>query len=178
FHPNGGSDDITPLRRAGNGFLNGLTNVLFGTEFSDLCYGYNAFWRDIIPLLQLPPVDATPSPGRMPWGDGFEIETVLNCRVATAGLRIAEVPSVERQRIFGETNLKTFTDGWRVLRTILAEWQRMVASRQVLSRGHLNRSGSSQASGTILALGDVLPDSQLDGPTLVLPGELTTGDAP
>jgi hypothetical protein len=34
------------------------------------------------------------------------------------------VPSVERQRIFGETNLRTFVDGTRVLRTLLAEHRR------------------------------------------------------
>jgi hypothetical protein len=60
----------------------------------------------------------------MLWGDGFEIETVLNCRVAAAGLKITEVPSVERLRIFGETNLRTFADGSRVLRTLLAEHRR------------------------------------------------------
>ena len=65
----------------------------------------------------------------MLWGDGFEIETVLNCRVAAAGLRITEVPSVERQRIFGRTNLRTFTDGTRVLRTLAAERRRAVRLR-------------------------------------------------
>ena len=62
----------------------------------------------------------------MLWGDGFEIETVLNCRVAAAGLKITEVPSVERQRIFGRTNLRTFADGTRVLRTLAAERRRAV----------------------------------------------------
>jgi hypothetical protein len=65
----------------------------------------------------------------MLWGDGFEIETVLNCRVAAAGLRITEVPSVERQRIFGRTNLRTFADGTRVLRTLAAERRRAVRRR-------------------------------------------------
>jgi glycosyltransferase involved in cell wall biosynthesis len=124
FHPAGGSEDITPLRRAGNLLLNLLTNVLFKTEFSDLCYGYNAFWRDIIPLMELPPgLDGEPGDSML-WGDGFEIETVLNCRVAAAGLSISEVPSVERPRIFGKTNLRTFADGFRVLRTIVTEWRR------------------------------------------------------
>lgn len=130
FHRDGGSDDITPIRRAGNAALNGLTNALFGTHFSDLCYGYNAFWRDIVPQLDLP---ATEDDGPMRWGDGFEIETVLNCRVAAAGLKIAEVPSTERSRIFGETNLRTFIDGTRVLRTIIAEWRRY--KRQSRRRG-------------------------------------------
>jgi hypothetical protein len=60
----------------------------------------------------------------MVWGDGFEIETVLNCRVAAAGLTVTEVPSVERRRLHGVTKLRTFTDGTRVLRTLLAERRR------------------------------------------------------
>ncbi|WP_116204629.1 glycosyltransferase family 2 protein [Amycolatopsis circi] len=118
----GGSDDITILRRLGNSALNRLANTLYDTAFSDLCYGYNAFWRDMVPQLGLPATNAR-SAGKL-WGDGFEIETVLSCRVVAAGLKVVEVPSFERQRIFGETNLRTFSDGARVLRTIFAEYRR------------------------------------------------------
>ena len=124
FTPGGGSDDITLLRKSGNAGLNGVANALFGTSYTDLCYGYNAFWADLLPLLELPPIDAPAPAEGMMWGDGFEIETVLNCRVAAAGLKITEVPSIERQRVFGETNLRTFADGTRVLRTLLAEHRR------------------------------------------------------
>ncbi|MDQ2780916.1 MAG: glycosyltransferase family 2 protein, partial [Actinomycetota bacterium] len=55
------------------------------------------------------------------WGDGFEIETLINCRVAAGGLQIHEVPSVELERIHGESNLNTWRDGFRVLRTIFTE---------------------------------------------------------
>ncbi|HEY2764593.1 MAG TPA: glycosyltransferase family 2 protein [Pseudonocardiaceae bacterium] len=130
FHRNGGSDDITMLRKTGNAFLNSATNLLFGTRFSDLCYGYNAFWRDIVPLLNLPPADHVTTGDHVQWGDGFEIETLLNCRVATAGLSIIEVPSVERARIFGQTNLRTFADGTRVLRTIAVEWHHSAHRRK------------------------------------------------
>lgn len=50
----GGSHDLTLLRSMGNRGLNGLANVLMGTRYTDLCYGYNAFWRDILPALNLP----------------------------------------------------------------------------------------------------------------------------
>ena len=56
--------------------------------------------------------------GAAQWGDGFEIETLINCRVASGGLQIHEVPSIELERIHGESNLNTFRDGARVLRTI------------------------------------------------------------
>ncbi|MDN5915028.1 MAG: glycosyltransferase family 2 protein [Pseudonocardia sp.] len=125
FVRGGGSDDITLLRKGGNYGLNGVANALFGTRYTDLCYGYNAFWADILPLLGLPEVDIPPrADGTMHWGDGFEIETVLNCRVAAADLAITEVPSMERERMFGQTNLRTFADGTRVLRTLASERKR------------------------------------------------------
>jgi hypothetical protein len=129
FVPGGGSHDITGLRAAGNLGLNRLSNTLFSGGFTDLCYGYNAFWRDLVPRLALPPVFGRPA-ATMLWGDGFEIETVINCRIAALGLWITEVPSVERRRLHGETNLRTFTDGGRVLRTLVAEWQRVGRQRR------------------------------------------------
>lgn len=130
FAPGGGSDDITVIRRFGNAGLHLVANLAFGTRFSDLCYGYNAFWRDLLPILDLPSVDApAPANGSMLWGDGFEIETVLNCRMAAAGVKIAEVPSTELRRIHGESNLRTFADGSRVLRTIVAERRRIGTAR-------------------------------------------------
>jgi glycosyltransferase involved in cell wall biosynthesis len=106
----GGSEDITFLRNAGNRLLCWLVNRLYKTSYTDLCYGYNAFWRSSLPAI-------------MPDCRGFEVETLLNVRAAKAGLRVVEVPSVERPRIHGESNLRPMRDGWRVLRTILREWE-------------------------------------------------------
>ena len=104
----GGSADITLLRKTGNSFLSGTANALHGTHFTDLCYGYNAFWARCLPFISL---DVA----------GFEVETLINLRVANSGLRVVEVPSYEEERISGESNLKTFRDGFRVLKTILSE---------------------------------------------------------
>ena len=135
FVRGGGSDDITLLRKAGNAGLNGVANALFGTSYTDLCYGYNAFWADILPVLDLPDISLpAPPQGGMLWGDGFEIESVLNCRVAASGMTTTEVPSIERERIFGETNLRTFADGTRVLRTLAAEYRRAARKRAERSR--------------------------------------------
>jgi glycosyl transferase family 2 len=149
FVRGGGSDDITLLRKSGNAGLNGVANALFGTSYTDLCYGYNAFWADILPVLDLPPID-TPAPadGSMLWGDGFEIETVLNCRVAAAGLKITEVPSMERERIFGQTNLRTFADGTRVLRTLAAE-------RRRASRGRAERVQVEEQARALTPVGGI-----------------------
>jgi len=131
----GGSVDITRIRSYGNRFLNSIFNVFFQTKYSDLCYGYNAFWADLIPLLDLPD-HAAPAPanGSMLWGDGFEIETVINCRFAAAGVAITEVPSVEKMRIFGESNLRAVSDGLRVLKTLLTEWRRARSTRTLERR--------------------------------------------
>jgi hypothetical protein len=107
----GGSADITRLRNLGNSVLSGTANMLHGTEFTDLCYGYNAFWARCLPFISLD----------VP---GFEVETLINLRMACAGMKIVEVPSYEKQRIHGESNLKTFRDGFRVLGTIFREARR------------------------------------------------------
>ncbi len=131
FAPGGGSADITPVRRLGNRFLNGIFNAGFRTRYSDLCYGYNAFWADLIPLLDLPEHSSPAPADKMLWGDGFEIETVINCRFAAAQVSITEVPSVEKLRMFGESNLRAIQDGTRVLRTLFTEWRRARSVRRM-----------------------------------------------
>ena len=120
FMTGGGSGDITRLRRVGNRALSNLVNVLCRTRFSDLCYGFNAVWRQHVPVLGLDAESATPDGGRR-WGDGFEVETLIAIRAARAGLVVREVASYEHPRIHGISNLNAFSDGLRVLRTILAE---------------------------------------------------------
>ena len=105
----GGTSDMELHRKAGNWGLTTLVRILFGGYYSDLCYGYNAFWAHVLPRLQL---DA----------DGFEIETLMNVRALRQGLLVTEVPSFEYDRIFGTSNLHAVRDGLRVLRTIFQEW--------------------------------------------------------
>ena len=70
-----------------------------------------AFWRHALDKLDL---DC----------DGFEIETLVNVRAVKADLTLVEVPSHEARRLHGESNLRTFRDGFRVLRTLLLEKRR------------------------------------------------------
>jgi glycosyltransferase involved in cell wall biosynthesis len=125
FISGAGSSDISRLRHFGNFWLNKLVNVLYGTQYTDLCYGYNAFRRECLSVIELDgrEIDGTDQ-DTMLWGDGFEVETLINVRIAKAGLRVAEVPSFERSRYFGTSNLNAFSDGIRVLRTIRAERKR------------------------------------------------------
>jgi glycosyltransferase involved in cell wall biosynthesis len=120
-----GSDDITVLRRAGNRVLGFLVNRLCGSSYTDLCYGYNAFWAaTCLPALDLEWVSPPPDDGSCLWGDGFEIETLLYLRAAQADLMVVEVPSHERARLHGVSNLHAPRDGLRVLRTIFVEVHR------------------------------------------------------
>jgi glycosyltransferase involved in cell wall biosynthesis len=122
FAKGGGSEDITRLRGLGNRMLTGMVNLLYGTGYTDLCYGFNVFWHNNLSVLGFDAATTLQADkcGRL-WGDGFEIETLINIRIAAAGLAVAEVPSFQRSRIHGASNLSAFSDGLRVLRTILYE---------------------------------------------------------
>jgi glycosyltransferase involved in cell wall biosynthesis len=133
FAAGGGSSDITRLRRLGNRMLSGLVNVLCGTQYSDLCYGYNAFWRRHVPVFGLDAESPVPADGTRIWGDGFEVETLINIRIAQAGLDVTEVASYEHARIHGVSNLNAFSDGRRVLRTILVERYYYTRRRKALA---------------------------------------------
>jgi glycosyltransferase involved in cell wall biosynthesis len=106
FIGGGGSRDITAMRRLGNKGLLHLVNVLYRTQLTDLCYGFCAFHRRYLPFLNL-------------MTTGFEVETALTISAVRSGLRIAEVPSFEMPRRYGNSNLRTFRDGTRVLQTII-----------------------------------------------------------
>jgi glycosyltransferase involved in cell wall biosynthesis len=126
FAQGGASSDITRVRRLGNRALNALVNALYHTSYTDLCYGFNAFWARCLPYMR---VDC----------DGFEVETLVNVRIAKAGLTIHEVPSYERVRLYGRSHLNAARDGTRVLRTIALE--RMSALHQRRARDRVAQRG-------------------------------------
>jgi glycosyltransferase involved in cell wall biosynthesis len=129
--PGGGSADITRFRGAGNAMLTGVVNVLFGTSYSDLCYGYNAFWTRCLPHLH---VDC----------DGFEVETLINIRLARTDLVVREVPSFEHLRIHGTSNLRPVRDGLRCARTIVKERFRSTAQSVRVAYDHTVVSGHDE----------------------------------
>lgn len=121
FAQGGSSADITRARGIGNHVLRTIVNTLYGTSYTDLCYGYNAFWARCLPYMR---VDC----------DGFEVETLINVRIAKAGLIVHEVPSYENVRLHGTSNLRVLPDGSRVLRTIMRELPMASSRRSVLPR--------------------------------------------
>lgn len=108
FLTGGGTVDMPLFRQAGNWGFVFLTNILFGTRYTDITYGYNATWRRHQDLMAL---DI----------DNWANEIISNIRVARNGLNVVEVPSFEHERIAGEAKLATFSAGWMILKAILGE---------------------------------------------------------
>jgi glycosyltransferase involved in cell wall biosynthesis len=108
FIQGGGTSDMSLHRKLGNWAFVWMVRLIYGGQYSDLCYGYNAFWSWVVPILDIKT-------------DGFEIEAMMNIRALRAGLKIMEVPSFETERVHGVGRLKTIPDGWRVLKTIVRE---------------------------------------------------------
>ena len=108
FMQGAGTSDMTLFRRLGNLGLTWAVRTLYGSSFSDLCYGYMAFWTRHVPILECQ-------------CDGFEIETLINIRALKSRMKIVEVASFESERVFGESNLRAIPDGWRILKTIVRE---------------------------------------------------------
>lgn len=112
FVPGGNSTDLTLFRRLGNHCLVWLVRLLLGGSYTDLNYGYSAFWRELLPLFRL---------ANEPPQLGFEIESLIGVRALVNRLRVAEIASVEVERVHGASRLHPLRDGWRVLTTIVRE---------------------------------------------------------
>jgi len=106
FITGGGSEDMPFLRRIGNKFFVFLVNAFFHAHYTDMCYGYRSFSRKAFRKLDLRET-------------GFGIETEMNIQIAKKKLRATEIPSYEKKRVHGSAKLKTFRDGYAILRTIL-----------------------------------------------------------
>jgi len=131
FAPGGGTTDMPRIRKLGNwGFVT-LSNFLFSQSFTDLCYGFHAFWRYCLDSIHLEKAD------------GFEIDSALYLQAVKARLRIVEVPSFEGYRFHGVGKLQTVPDGTRVLRTIFYQW--LTSLRRNEDEAFLGFRGGKQA---------------------------------
>lgn len=109
FLERGGSVDITGIRKLGNAAIRTFVNRVYHTRFTDIAYGYNAMWTRFRDVLDL---DC----------EGFEIETLMHIRAASAGLKIEEVPSFEGRRVVGKSNLHAVRDGVRIAAVLVREF--------------------------------------------------------
>lgn len=136
FLPKGGSDEITAFRSFGNLAVSAVVNVLYGVRYTELCYGYSAFWRHCLSQIA---IDC----------GGFEVETLMNIRVAKTGLKVIEVPSHESCRIRIAGNLLVYLGS--------LDWTptgRAVGARPICAcwRDHRGRGSQSGATGAYLRL--------------------------
>lgn len=110
FIEGGHSEDLSLLRRFGNLLFLSMVKLFWRADYTDLCYGYAAFRKETVKKL-----------GAILKSQNFEIETEVFIKAKKLGLKVAEVPSVELRRRYGKSNLNCFTDGFRILKTIIQE---------------------------------------------------------
>ena len=106
FLNNGGSEDISMIRRIGNKFFVKLINFIYKSNYTDICYGYRSFSRNALKKLSLNE-------------KGFGIETEISIMAKKNNLKILEIPSFEKKRYNGSGKLRTLQDGYVILKTIL-----------------------------------------------------------
>jgi hypothetical protein len=80
---------------------------------------------------------------------------MMNIRAARAGLRVQEIPSHEKCRVHGTSNLRVVFDGWRIFKVIAAE-----------TRAH-RRSGSSARRSV------TTPDTELSVPSVAVTADVS-----
>ncbi len=119
--PGGGSDDFTPFRKFGNRMFVTLVNLMYGAQYTDLCYGYRAFKREALEKLHCT-------------SKGFEIETEQSIRLKKAGLKVKEVPSFEASRKNGDSNLNSIRDGWKIFNIIIREYFKGTTKTSIIKR--------------------------------------------
>jgi len=81
-------------RWLGNKVLVYTCNILYGTRFTDICSGYNAFWKEEFLKLNL-------TYGKKEFGCSMEQQMVV--RAKKAGKKIKEVPVLSDGRIGGKS---------------------------------------------------------------------------
>lgn len=100
---------IPRFRRIGNRIFTTLVNLLYGTNYTDLCSGYNAGWRES--LL-----------GLKPTGDNsFMDEPWVNINMKKLGLKVVEVAHRDRGRANGQSTFGSLSMGWVILKIIIRE---------------------------------------------------------
>lgn len=98
-----------PHRLLGNFVIANTCNILYGTKFTDLCSGYNAFWKSVTDRVYL-------------WDDdGWNFEPLMIARVLRAGLKVLEVPQKYGGRSGGESKLSSWGQGFTSIKVLVRE---------------------------------------------------------
>ncbi len=101
------TENKRPFHNLGNRIVKNLVNSFFDGDITDIMTGYRAFSYQFVksfPVLS----------------KGFEIETEMTIHALDKNLSVKSVPVEYRDRPDGsESKLNTYSDGYKVLRTIL-----------------------------------------------------------
>ncbi|MBA7661602.1 Polyprenol monophosphomannose synthase [subsurface metagenome] len=96
-------------RILGNWIITITFDVFFFRKYTDLCSGYNAFWRKAIERIDL-------------WSpDGFQNEPFINTRLMKARLKVIEVPHSDERRLNGDVKELSWRQGFKAIKTIIRE---------------------------------------------------------
>ena len=112
FIKGGRSNDRSVIGRLGSYGLSRLVRILFRTQISDMCYSYNAFWKQYLDDVEINPDDL--------FGDSnVKFKTSLNLRLLNGALKVTEVPSVERPSADKQNEQPSFSDAWQMLKALV-----------------------------------------------------------
>ncbi|WP_395359082.1 glycosyltransferase family 2 protein [Streptomyces sp. YH02] len=132
FIAGGDVADYPLSRRLGHRALLRVARRMYGQHLTDLWYGFCAFRRSFVDLLDLRE-------------DGVELGAELVTHALHYGLRVAEVPSLELPRRHEPSPLRTIRDGTRILGTLLDERPHNALSR--LAHRRRPRAADRPSSG-------------------------------
>jgi len=102
------AEKLLPLRAWANRMFTILADIFFRGKMADTINGYRAIKKDKFMLLNL---DAS----------GFAIEYQMSIRAMKLGFRIAEIPTIEGDRIGGESTAYSIPTGLKILKILLRE---------------------------------------------------------
>ena len=101
------TENKRPFHNFGNSLVRGAINLLFKSNIKDIMTGYRAFSYEFVKTFPV-------------LSKGFEIETEMSIHAVDKGMKIENVVITYRDRPEGsESKLNTYSDGAKVLRTIL-----------------------------------------------------------
>lgn len=103
------SYDDDAITAVGNKLFTGLTNLLFGTQFTDVLVGYRAYLKDKFLTLKM-------DTNGLSWPAQSAIQFAVN------GYRVGEIPGDEPKRIGGKRKMRPIRTGLEILFLILQEY--------------------------------------------------------
>lgn len=103
------SYDDDPITALGNKLFTGLTNLLFGTHYTDVLVGYRAYLKDRFLTLIMDT-------------NGLSWPAQSAIQFARKGYRVGEIPGDEPKRIGGQRKMRPVKTGLEILFLILREY--------------------------------------------------------